>query len=44
MTEPSPLLAVDELRVSVELDGTWREVVRGVSLRLRHGEAGRAGG
>jgi len=39
MSEPSPLLVVDALRVSVEIGGTWREVVRGVSFRLGAGEA-----
>ncbi len=39
MTKPLPLLAVNGLRVSVEIDGTWREVVRGVSFRFGQGEA-----
>jgi peptide/nickel transport system ATP-binding protein len=39
MSEPSPLLVVDALRVSVEIGGTWRDVVRGVSFRLGQGEA-----
>ena len=39
MTSPPPLLAVDGLRVSVDIGGTWREVVRGVSFRLGQGEA-----
>jgi peptide/nickel transport system ATP-binding protein len=39
MTDPKPLLAVDDLRVSVEIGGAWCEVVRGVSFRLGQGEA-----
>jgi peptide/nickel transport system ATP-binding protein len=39
MSEPSPLLVVDALHVSVDVGGTWREVVRGVSFRLGQGEA-----
>ncbi len=39
MTEPNLLLAVDGLRVSVEIGGRWQEVVRGASFRLVHGEA-----
>ena len=39
MAEPNLLLAVDDLRVSVDIGGTWHEVVRGVSFRLAHGEA-----
>jgi peptide/nickel transport system ATP-binding protein len=39
MSEPGPLLAVDKLHVSVDIGGTWREVVRGVSFRLGQGEA-----
>jgi len=38
MSEPSPLLVVDALHVSVEIGETSREVVRGVSFRLREGE------
>ena len=38
MTDPPPLLAVDGLRVSVDIGGTWREVVRGVSFRRGQGE------
>jgi peptide/nickel transport system ATP-binding protein len=39
MTDPKLLLAVDDLHVSVEIGGAWCEVVRGVSFRLRQGEA-----
>jgi peptide/nickel transport system ATP-binding protein len=38
MIRPDPLLDVDDLRVSVDIGGKWREVVRGVSLRLSQGE------
>jgi len=38
MSEPAALLVVDALHVSVEIGGTWRDVVRGVSFRLREGE------
>ena len=39
MKNPSPLLSVDDLHVSVDIGGRRQEVVRGVSFHLHEGEA-----